>query len=193
MFSLLKRLNFTLEAACHLWPAVFSTALSAMKVTNALTQRQKSTQTQISLFPVIRAALFLRTVTVAPGLTTKSLLLLQNHQRIFWVELSAITLGIISCIYKSGANFLCKSPVWSKDANLCHTRGQQVLSSMKHWKRFFLPCHSFTPLLQLTPSYVSASCNVKIKLTLLKFCTEKNLNTFVRGKALSFNWVDSTS
>lgn len=122
MFSLLKRLNFTPEAACHLCPAVSSTALSAVKMTNTLTQRQKSLEPKYLFLPIIRAALFLRTVAAGSGLTTKFLLLLQNNQRVFWMELATITLGTISHVYKSEANFLCKSPVGWKDANLCHMR-----------------------------------------------------------------------
>lgn len=133
---------------------------------------------------VIRAALSLGTVAVGPALITNSLLLLQNNQRIFWTELLRITMETISHVYKSGANFLCKSHVGSKGTNLCHTMGQQVLASTKHWKYFFLPHHGITPSLKLTPSYVLANYKIKIKVTPFKFCTEKQNNSLVKGKAL---------
>lgn len=153
-------------------------------MTNTLTQRQKSTQTQISLSSCYQSTSFLRVVAVGSGLTIKFLLLLQNSQRIFWMELSAITLETISHIYKSGANFLCKNPVGSEDANLCRMRGTASFIQYEILGILFPP----TPQLHLLAAAHSASCNVKIKPTLLQFCTEKHLSTFVRGRALSINW-----
>lgn len=99
-----------------------TTALSAVKITNTLTQRQKSTQTQVSFSSCNQSSSF----SQDSGSWIRSyhqVSILQNSQRIFWMELSAITLGTISHIYKSESNFLCNNPVRSKDANLCHMRG----------------------------------------------------------------------
>lgn len=109
-----------LNAAYHLLPVLPTTASSTMEKTNTL---MTNTQTQVSLCPVIRAALCFSTVTAGPSLTTTSLWLLPNNQRTCWMEQFRITMETISRIYKAGGNFLCKRHMESKGTNLCHAIG----------------------------------------------------------------------
>lgn len=129
---------------------------------NGENDKYPDTKTEIHSNPDISfflsSALFLMIVAVGSGLTTKFLLLLQNSQRIFWMELSAITLETISHIYKSGANFLCKNPLGSKDANLCHMRRTANFIQYETLEILFSP----TPQLHLLAAAHSFLCFSKL-------------------------------
>ena len=116
-----------------------------MKMTNTLTQRWKRNQTHVSICSCNQSSSLSQDSGIGPSLTTNSLLLLQNNQRIFWMELLGITMETISHIYKSGANFLCKSHAGSKGTNLCRTMRTARLIKYETLEINFSPtpgCHT---------------------------------------------------
>lgn len=98
------------------------------------------------------------------------------------MELPGITMETISHIFKSEANFLCKSHVGSKGTNLCHMMGTASLIKYGTLETNFSPTPGHHTLAEVHSFLCPSKLQVKIKPALLKFCTEKQQSCFVRER-----------